>query len=183
MKKLFCIVCLGMLLVASNVMAGEIRLGGSDQYAGHSNKQNYCVDDGAAFEIGYDHNIFNYYVNSWLGFDLDIGPELILSRYDTAKRERVGDPRYHKRTHTSVNLSGIIKPTINVWRFSAYYMLGGGADWMEMENDHMSLSYTQGNGIDFRITDNVSIGYSEKRVDREDTGFYKYKTILVKIKM
>lgn len=176
MKKLFYLIVI-MSVIPVFAVADDLRFGLSEVNP-HSNANTRCADPGYAFEAGYDYTLFNYDY-SIFGFDLDVGPEFIYSNYETAYRRYSSEPRSDKRRESSVNLSGIVKPTIKIWRFSLYYMAGVGGDWMQ--EDGISPSYTLGKGIDFQILDNVSVGVSEKRTERADTGRYKFITGLIKI--
>jgi len=188
MRKLFYfVVCFSLLTLGSTAFAGDLRVGVSRITTGHSDSGERCLDDGWAVEVGYDKTIYhNDFQLRDFSFDLDMGPELIYSKYQTAERDCVGCERFNKKIDTSINLSGIIKPTINMGDFSVYCIAGIGGDYMEQ--DGLDASYTYGYGIDYQISYRWSLGIYQKKIfqgyawkDREDTGHYTYVGGLVKM--
>ncbi len=189
MRKLFItIICLSSLVIGSIVFAGEgdLRMGITRQTGGHSDSDRRCIDDGWGAEVGYDYTLYhNDFQQKDFSFDLDVGPEFMVTRYQTAKRKCVECPRYDKRTDTSVNLSVIIKPTLNIQDEFFIYGIGGvGSDYMDQ--DGLDGSYTYGCGIDYQFSHNMGVGVSYKTIkqgyvwnDRSDTGWYRYITAMV----
>jgi len=53
-------------------------------------------------------------------------------------------------------------------------MFGAGFDYMQ--SDGMDVGWLEdAQGLDFRITDRVSLGVNERKFMRDDGGFYKYQ--------
>jgi len=180
MRKLICLVILAVMVsFTSTTIAGDLRYGLNLMPVGHSNEERRCIDSGWGVEIGYDHTLYNHNFNSLISFDVDVGPELVYSNYQTAYREKASHPRSDRRRESSLNLSGIIKPTFNIGRVSLYGIGGIGRDWQQ-ENGHDG-SYTYGAGVDLRLTNKVSFGVSAKNINRNDTGTYTYITTLIKM--
>jgi opacity protein-like surface antigen len=168
MKYLYIIIM--VVALCANANAGELSVG-AGLMDGHSDTQGRCINPGYSADIQYVETIAGFGL-----VHLDAGGLFTFSRYETASRETVGSHEYDQRTDTSLTLSAVIKPTLRISRLSVYYVFGIGPDWMEGKGEGLDYGWLTGVGLSFKLTDRVSIGVTERRYSRHDTGNYHNQT-------
>ena len=179
MKKSF-IVIFAMVLIPGILTAGTLTVAVSQIPAAHSESDSdRCLNDGAGLDIGWDWIPLKFDFNKYTSLKLKTGLLGTYSVIQSAYREKSSSPMSNRRNESAVTLLGILKPTIKIWRFSPYLMLGAGPDWSTAEG--FDIGYLEhGAGLDFEISDNINIEFSERKFNRSGT-FYKYRTIGINI--
>ena len=133
-----------------------------------------CLNYGAGLDIGWDWTPLKLDFNKYLALKLKTGLLGTYSVIQSAYREKAALPMSVRRNESVITLAGVIKPTVQIWKFSPYIMLGAGPDWSTAEG--IDVGYLYGAGLDFGISDDISIGFSTRQFERSGT-FYRYRTL------
>ena len=180
MRLKYIIIILTILIPLRVLAAGNLTVAVSQIPSAHSEGvSNRCLNYGAGLDIGWDWTPLKLDFNKYMALKLKTGLLVTYSVIQSAYREKASYPMSDRRNESAFTLLGILKPTIKVWRFSPYIMLGAGPDWSTDEGfDVGYLEY--GVGLDFEISEDISIGFSGRKFNRSGT-FYKYRTLGINI--
>jgi len=178
--KLFIRSAIIIILIPGTLLAGDLTVGVSNIPSAHSeSKKDRCLNYGGALDIGWDWTPLELDFNKYLGLQLKAGLLGTYSSIQSAYREKAANPMSNRRNESAITLLGVLKPTIKIWRFSPHLMLGAGPDWSTAEG--FDIGYLEyGVGLYFEISENIGIGYSQRKFNRAGT-FYKYQTIGINI--
>ena len=178
--KLFIRSAIIIILIPGTLLAGDLTVAVSQIPTAHSESdKDRCLNDGGALDIGWDWTPLEFDFNEYLGLQLKAGLLGTYSSIQSAYRASASSPMSNHRNESAITLLGVLKPTVKIWRFSPFVMLGAGPDWSTAEEfDVGYLEY--GIGLDFEISDGISIGYSERKFNRSGS-FYKYQTIGINV--
>jgi len=164
-----------LVLIPLLSAAGDLKLSVSQIPSAHSEGvSDRCLNYGAGLDIGWDWTPWKFDFNKYLGLKLKTGFLGTYSLIQSAYREKADYPMSNRRNESAITLLGVIKPTVKIWKFSPYIMLGAGPDWSTAEG--FDVGYLEhGVGLDFEISKDVSIGFSDRKFNRSGT-FYKYRS-------
>ena len=165
-----------IVLIPLRILAdGNLTVAVSQIPGAHSESESTrCLNYGAGLDIGWDWTPLKLDFNKYLALKLKTGLLGTYSVIQSAYREKAALPMSVRRNESVITLAGVIKPTVQIWKFSPYIMLGAGPDWSTAEG--IDVGYLYGAGLDFGISDDISIGFSTRQFERSGT-FYRYRTL------
>jgi len=171
MKKLLLLLILPFLFFIPNSYASDSLIFSAGYIPhGHSEDDTQrCINTGYAARASYEKELFDY--SKYLTFSG--GLQTIYSNYETANRKKKTNNQRRKRREHSFNAGLYVKPIFNIYKFSLYGVLGGGIDYMDSE--HGDISYFFGPGIDFHISEKLSLGFSAQKLIRDNGSSYTYQ--------
>ena len=175
MKKSF-IMLFAMVLIPGILSAGDLKVGVSQIPSAHSESDSdRCLNYGAGLDVGWDWTPLKFDLNKYASLKLKAGLLGSYSMIQSAYREKAALPMSIRRNESAITLLGVIKPTIKIWRFSPFIMLGAGPDWSTAEG--FDIGYLErGYGLNLEILDNIDVGFSERKFNRSGS-FYRYRTL------
>ena len=175
------LIIMALALIPGICAAADLTVAVSQIPAAHSESDSdRCLNYGAGLDVGWDWMPLDFNFNKYFAVKMKTGLLGTISVIQSAYREKSSSPISIRRNESAITLLAVIKPTIKIWRFSPYLMLGAGPDWSTAEG--FDVGYLErGYGLDLEISDNVDVGFSERKFNRSGT-FYRYRTLGITIK-
>lgn len=177
-KKLLVIIII--LMIAGPAIAGQLTVGLSKIPSAHSESDSdRCLNDGYAVDAGWIWKPLTFNLNKYFGIEIGAGVLGTYSNIESAYRKTVKSPESKQKRESSLTILGMLKPTIRIWKFKPYFFLGAGPDFSTTEGTDFGY-LKKGKGIDFELTNTITIGVSDRKYYRSGT-FYRYQTATLNI--
>jgi len=170
------LIIMALALIPGICAAANLTVSVSQIPSAHSESDSdRCLNYGAGLDVGWDWTPLKFDFNKYFALKLKTGFLGTYSMIQSAYREKAALPMSIRRNESAITLLGVIKPTIKIWRFSPYLMLGAGPDWSTAEG--FDIGYLErGYGLNLEISNDISMGFGERKFNRSGT-FYKYRTL------
>jgi hypothetical protein len=184
---LMAVVLLFSVLLIEGI-CGELNTGLSYIPMAHSEQEHdRCMNDGYAVDVGWLWKPVEHDFHKLFGVELGAGVLGTYSNIESAYRVTSTSPESKQKRESAFTMLGVIKPAVRIWRIKPFLLLGAGPDWSTNEgldvgylefqgNDQFPLVGSLVSGVDVELTDTMSLGYSERKLNRSGS-FYKYRTV------